>query len=203
MPSTINETLTVVFWSITYLLIVFAGFRSRAIRRVSMPYAAGVLNFAWEICALYWVPDFWGYTVWLAIDLLIVYFGFRYLNGWAKRVAYFSAIVICTAGIFVIFNTIPDGIIYSVYTIDLLMAICYLVERKQLSPIAKIPIAVAKLLGDFFAGILFSRYTFVVIVSFLVFVCNAVYLYLCIQERQSEKEPKKLENELGGETYAG
>ena len=36
--------LTVLFWSITYIFIVIAGFYSKKERKVSMPYVSGVLN---------------------------------------------------------------------------------------------------------------------------------------------------------------
>lgn len=184
MPSIIDDILTVIFWTITYLFIVYAGFRSHSIKRVSMPYIAGILNIAWEICALYWISGFWGYILWLAIDLFIVYFGIRFLDSKIKKIAYIASIVFCTIGLFIIFNKFENGFVYSVYIIDLIMAICYLVERKRMSPMLKIPIAITKLLGDFFAGFVFKYYTFTVVIAVLVFVCNLVYLCLCINEKR-------------------
>ncbi len=73
MPSLVDDILTVVFWSIAYLMIIYAGFRSIAIKKVSMPYIAGVTNIAWEICALYWTSGFWGYWLWVITDLFIVF----------------------------------------------------------------------------------------------------------------------------------
>ncbi len=180
----IDDYLTVGFWSITYLLIVFAGYRSRKIKRVSMPYIAGILNFAWEICAMYRISGFWGYILWFAIDLAIVCFGFYFLDSKSKRISYLIAIIVSTIGLFIVFDKFTDGFAYSVYIIDLLMAICFLVERKKLSPVLQITIAITRLFGDFFAGFVFRYLTFTVVIAVVVFVCNCVYLCLCIKEKR-------------------
>lgn len=57
-------TLYVAFWTLTYILIIVASYKSRHIRMVSMPYIAGILNLAWESCALITTPAFWGYYPW-------------------------------------------------------------------------------------------------------------------------------------------
>lgn len=183
MPSIVDDVLTVVAWSITYLMIVYAGFRSTTTKKVSMPYTAGVLNVAWEICALYWTAGFWGYFLWLGIDVFIVFFGFRFLDSKAKRFLYLLSIVLCTLVLLFAFWKINNGFVYTVYAIDLIMAICYLLEHKKISSVLKIPIAIARLVGDFFAGFVFKQYPVAVVIAMLVFVINSVYLYLCIKER--------------------
>ena len=44
--------LYVAFWTLTYIFIILAGYGSRHIKMVSMPYIAGIMNLAWEICAV-------------------------------------------------------------------------------------------------------------------------------------------------------
>lgn len=94
------DTLQVIFWSITYVLIIIAGFQSQEIRKVSMPYIAGVLDFAWEICALYNSQGFWGHILWFALDLIIVFFGFRYAKSSIHRNKYIVSIIISTLFLF-------------------------------------------------------------------------------------------------------
>lgn len=183
MPSIVDDILTVIFWSIAYLMIVYSGFRSIKIKKVSMPYIAGVANIAWEICALYWISGFWGYMLWLGIDIVIVCFGFLFLNSKVKKICYLVSILLCTLIFFLILHNSNKAFIYTVFIIDLLMAILYLIEYKKLSPVLKIPIAIAKLLGDFFAGFVFEQYTLTVVISSIVFVFNSIYLYLCIKEK--------------------
>lgn len=190
MPSIIDDILTIIFWTITYLFIVYAGFRSRSIKQVSMPYIAGILNIAWEICALFWISGFWGYILWLSIDFFIVYFSVRFLDSKIKKIAYIASIVFFTVFNFIIFDKFEKGFAYSVYIIDLIMAVCYLIDRKKLSPIFKIPIAITKLLGDFFAGFVFKHYTFTVVIAVIVFVCNVIYLFLCIKDKVTCQKTK-------------
>ena len=65
------DNLQIIFWSVTYVLIIAAGWRSRARKQVSMPYVAGVLNFGWELCALQQSQGFWGHILWLGLDVVI------------------------------------------------------------------------------------------------------------------------------------
>ncbi len=182
MVTLMDELLTVVFWAITYLLIVYAGFRSRSLKQVSMPYTAGVLNFAWELCAVIDKSGYWAYVLWLVIDIAIVCIGFFCLKSAINKVAYGSALLFCTVGLLFAFN-LTNGFVYTVYAIDLLMAICFLVERKRLSPVLKLPIAITRLLGDFFAGFVFCRYPLVTATAVIVLVLNVVYVCLCIREK--------------------
>ena len=180
------DTLQVIMWSLTYVLIIVAGIQSRSIRKISMPYIAGVLNFAWEICALYTSGGMWGHVLWLTLDLLIVFFGFIYASTNRGRMIYVASIVISTVLLMYVF-TLPRGMMISVFLIDLIMAVCYLLECKKLSPKLKTSIAVTKLLGDMFAGLCYARGSiFVAIVAGVVFVCNCYYLRLCIEEASRE-----------------
>ena len=178
--------LTVLFWALTYLFIIFSAFKSRNQKRIAMPYVAGALNFSWEFCALLlWkYPGVWAYIIWFVIDLFFVYFSLSFLPTARKRLFYLSGILISGIVFFLVFQ-IDKGFIYSVYTIDLIMEFWYLLDRKKLSVSLKCPIAVTKLLGDLFAGFVFYYdYPFVVVTSTLVVICNSIYLYRCIKERK-------------------
>lgn len=187
------DILQIIFWSITYILVIISGFRSRSIKRVAMPYLAGILNFSWELCALYSSHGFWGHVLWLGLDLVIVYFGFRFLVSLKGKIVYAILLVIMTMVLMRVFNQ-SQGMLFSVFAIDLIMAICYIAKIQQLSPELKIPIAVTKLIGDAFAGIYYAKQSiFVAIVAVVVFCCNLFYLSACLEEtsRSAKKARKK------------
>lgn len=192
------DKLQVIFWSITYVLIICAGFKSQKIIMVSMPYIAGVLNFAWETIALLFVSkgNSWGHILWFGLDLMIVYISFKFLKSDHERKKYIFSIIAMTVVLFFVFK-INGGMLYSVFAIDLIMAICYIVWRKQMSPHFKIPIAITKLFGDLLAGIYYANETkFVLIVAVAVFICNISYLAFCVMEYKTmdRNEYYKLKN---------
>ncbi len=82
MESMLLDYIQITFWSVTYVLIICAGFKSRHISMVSMPYVAGVMNFAWETIALFFESKGgnWGHIFWFGLDLMIVYFSFKFLK---------------------------------------------------------------------------------------------------------------------------
>jgi len=185
------DTLQIVFWSITYVLIIIAGSQSKILRKVSMPYIAGILNFSWEIRALYNSNGFWGHIMWLTLDLAIVYFSFKYIPTNKGQYIYTLSIIISTFLLLYIF-TLSNGMLFSVFIIDFIMAICFLVDRKKLSPKLKVPIAVTKLIGDTFAGLYYAPQSiFIAGLAGLVLFCNMAYLYLCIWENEGIAPNKK------------
>ena len=185
------DTLQILFWSITYVLIIISGFQSRRIKQVAMPYVPGVLNFTWEICALYHSHGMWGHILWLSLDLVIVYFGVRYAKNRKQQILYITSIMVCLMMLMWIF-ALPNGMLISVFVIDLIMAVSYLYRRKSLSPMLKVPIAVTKLIGDAFAGLYYATQSNLVgIIACVVFMCNASYLYLCIDESHARMRNTK------------
>lgn len=86
------DTMQILLWSVAYVLIIAAGFLSRDTRKVAIPYAASVMNFAWEACALQLTKDFWGHYFWFGLDLFIVGFAFFYLLP-AKKADYTHAYI--------------------------------------------------------------------------------------------------------------
>ena len=65
------DTLQIVFWSITYCLIIFFDLKHREDHAFLMPPIAGVFNLAWELNAAIHSLGFWGHLVWLLLDLVI------------------------------------------------------------------------------------------------------------------------------------
>lgn len=184
MESMLLDYIQITFWSVTYVLIICAGFKSRQISMVSMPYVAGVMNFAWETIALFFESKGgnWGHILWFGLDLIIVYFSFKFLKSDYVKTKYILSIIAMTVAFYFVFK-IEGGMLYSVFALDLNIAICYIVWRKQMSPHFKIPIAVTKLIGDAFAGIFYAKETiFVLIIAIAVFICNISYLIFCIIE---------------------
>jgi len=158
---------------------------------VSMPYIAGVLNFAWEICALYNSHGFWGHIIWFSLDMAIVYFNFIYIKSNQRKFVYTLSIFISTLLLMHIF-TLSNGMMFSVFIIDFIMAIGFLADREKLSPKLKVPIAITKLIGDTFAGLYYSSQSmFVAVLAVLVFFCNIYYFYLCVEEINATSQCKK------------
>lgn len=181
------DTMQIIFWTITYLLIIIAGYQNRETRTISMPYVAGVLNFGWEACALQQSQGFWGHILWFALDCAIVYFGFNYLKSTKHRIAYIASIYFVTFVFSYVF-TLPNGMMLSSFAIDLIMAVWFLLDRRKLSSQLKVSIAVTKLIGDAFAGLFYASMSAIVeVLAVMVFVCNSCYLYLCIREKYAHK----------------
>lgn len=178
----------IICWSITYVLIIVAGIMGYKDRKVSMPYVAGILNFSWEICALLESNGFWGHTLWLLLDVGIVLLSFRCIREKKKRILYAVSVICVFVALKYIFS-MQLGMLFSVFVIDLIMAIYFLLERKKLSGKLKISIAFMKLLGDIFAGVYYAQASyFVGIIALLVFFLNTSYLYLCIGEIEVKAE---------------
>lgn len=99
-----------------------------------MPLIAGSLNFAWEINALLLSRGFYGHVLWTGLDVLIVFHNVRFLEK-GKRKKYLLSIVVFILVLYGMFR-IPnvDGQRISVFAIDLIMAIEYVLCAKQIAP---------------------------------------------------------------------
>lgn len=187
------DKLQIALWSLTYVLVIAGGSRTGATpRRFCMPLVAGCLNFCWEVNALIISGGMWGHVLWLALDAVILYQNMRYLNSrFQKRgvFAYFSALVVISLLLAVLFR-IPgwDGILYTSYTADLVMAAEYVAAAKQISQNCKLSIAICKLLGDLFAWMYYFRDSlYVAVTGAIVLVLNLFYLCWCIEEREQTR----------------
>lgn len=178
------DTIQIILWSITYMLIIAAGFLGWSKKKISMPYIPGVLNFSWECAALINSKGFYGHIIWLALDCLIIYIGFHFLDQTKQKIIYIISIVVLIWVQLMVFQ-LAQGMLISVFIIDLIMAICFCIDLRQISTKFKITIAITKLLGDMFAGLYYaSEGIFVTITAILVFLINIFYLSLCFGEKK-------------------
>lgn len=71
----------------------------------------------------------------------------------------------------------------SVFVIDVIMAIAYVLEFNKMTPTLKIPIAITKLFGDLFAGLYYgiSR-PLIGVFAIIVLIFNFIYLVLSLKE---------------------
>lgn len=180
--------LTVLFWSTTYIFIVIAGFLGRKKRMVSIPYIAGVLNAAWEVAATIYTEGNPGFIIWFFVDIFIIFWGFHFLPSIKKKIIYVASIVLMTIVLLFSFEHYNPAFLFTVYLIDVIMAVEFIVKCNSLSNHFKVTIAITKLLGDLFAGLTFSNtYSFVLIFAITSFVCNCIYLILCLRDRLKPK----------------
>ena len=154
-----------------------------------MPYIAGVLNAAWEIAATIYTEGNPGFIIWFIVDLIIIFWGLSFLPSAKKRLLYCFSIVSFTGLHLYCFAHYRPAFLFTVYLIDSIMAFEFICKRTSLSSKFQIPIAVAKLLGDLFAGLTFlNEYWFVFWFAAISFICNLVYLILCIKFRSHRKQ---------------
>jgi len=180
------DIVQIICWSITYVLIIIAGIMGFRDKKVSMPYVAGILNFSWEICAFWGSGGFWGHSLWLFLDVGIVILSVRCIKENKGKLLYAVAVLVSFVVLKFVFS-MQSGMLFSVFVIDLIMAVFFLIEREKLSGRIKIPIAFMKLLGDIFAGVYYAPQSkFVAVLALLVFFCNTSYLYLCIGEIEAK-----------------
>lgn len=120
--------LTVIFWTLAYVIIVLCGIQNRKSHLLLMPLIAGSLNFAWEINALLLSRGFYGHVLWTGLDVLIVVHNVRFLEK-GKRKKYLLLIVVFILVLYGMFR-IPnvDGQRISVFAIDsVFVAVCGLI----------------------------------------------------------------------------
>lgn len=156
-----------------------------------MPLIAGSLNFAWEINALLLSRGFYGHVLWTGLDVLIVFIMFVFRKG--KRKKYLLLIVVFILVLYGMFR-IPnvDGQRISVFAIDLIMAIEYVLCAKRIAPQGRISVGVLKLLGDLFAWLSNMQSSlFVAVCGVIVLLLNLFYLAICLE--QSSHSRKKVQ----------
>ena len=161
-----------------------------------MPLLAGSLNFAWEINAFISSGAFWGHVLWLVLDVFIIILNIYNIRKNKNRLLYCLLIIAFTIVLRLIF-VIPevDGMLISVFAIDLIMAFDFVVNAKKISVHGKIPIAITKLLGDLFAWFAYSDSAYVNVIGIIVFLLNLYYLAKCfdLSARAYENKCKRRE----------
>lgn len=110
-----------------------------------------------------------------------------------KRKKYLLLIVVFILVLYGMFR-IPnvDGQRISVFAIDFIMAIEYVLCAKQIAPQGRIPVGVLKLLGDLFAWLSnMQSSVFVAVCGLIVLLLNLFYLAICLE--QSSHSRKKVQ----------
>ena len=100
------------------------------------------------------------------------------------------ALIILLGFIFSIPNF--DGMLASVFAIDLIMALDFVVNAKKTSTRGRIPIAITRLLGDLFAWIAYAQSTYVNVIGIIVLMLNLYYVSICLElDAQANKFKRK------------
>ena len=185
------DHMQIIFWSITYLLIVGYGIKYRHERSLMMPLFCGSLNIAWELNAIISSKGFYGHFLWLSLDIIIFVINLFIIERRINRALYGAMTLALFISLWFVFS-IPNGMLVSVFLIDLIMAIEYVLTVKRISVRGKIPIATFRLLGDFFAWLCYWEYSlFVAIVGAIVMLLNLFYLCYCLEESNRIKDLKR------------
>lgn len=180
------DALSVIFWGITYILIVVFSIKNRTSKIRSISLLPPILNFSWELNALIVSQGFWGHIVWLGLDVLVVIACVAFINGLKKQLLYLAALPLGALLFYLLFR-VDMGMLMSSFVIDLIMAVCFFVERKKLLRDGKIIIAITKLLGDLAAVIHYAPYSIIIlIIGICVFVLNTAYLIYAIADRKRQ-----------------
>ena len=191
MPS-IFDTLQIAFWSFTYITIIACGVKHPEEHKPMMPYIAGGLNLAWELNALL-LYHHYGHIIWSGLDIMIFVLNLRNLKRHGKHrqyIYYILYVIVAAATIYGVLK-LPSGMLISSYTLDLIMAIEYVVCAKEISVHGKLPIAIFKLLGDLFAWLYYCKQSiFVGIIGAAVLLLNLFYLAYCMEERSQAAKRK-------------
>lgn len=181
------DVVNLVTWSITYLLIIFSCKNQKDTPKRAIPLLPVVLNFTWELVALIHSDAFWGHVAWFGLDILVIDSNLMSLSK-RKQVIYVLSTIPCAILFSLIFKY--GWMLESSFAINLIMSVCFLVEKKHLLKKRKILIATTKFIGTLAATGYYSFSKFVLIVGILVAALDVVYLYCCIMERNEEiQEP--------------
>lgn len=179
-----------ILWSLAYILIIFNGIKYLTEYPILMPLLSGSLNFAWEINALIESNGFWGHILWLVLDVAIISLNIRNLKSYKKAGGYVLFTAVMTIALWFIFRlTTVDGMLLSVFIIDLIMAVEYVVVAKKISNHSKVLIATIKLFGDLFAWLTNLHIElYVAIIGGIVLLMNLFYLSYCLELQKNNKK---------------
>ncbi len=180
-----------IFWSITYLLIIWYGCQNKD-SNIQMPFLAGSLNIAWEIAAVIFSAGYLGHILWMLLDIVIFIQNIRKIKK-LKFICLYVGITLFWVVLFHIFFRLPkmNGMLISSFFIDFIMAVTYVVAEKRISMMGKVPIATTKMIGDIFAWLFYLRQSvFVAMIGFLIFIVNLFYLSLSMEQIHKNRTGK-------------
>lgn len=180
--------LTIIFWVLTYILIIVYGFRYWQERPILMPYVACCFNFGWEVNALIQSQGYWGFIAWTVLDVAIIVLNLHSIQTTKSKVFYCISIVASLSAFWMVFNLKNiDGKLISAYAIGLFMQLEYLIDIKRISSRGKTLIAITKLIGDFFALLCNYDYlTIIVVAAVLTLIVDSIYLFFVINDNYNK-----------------
>lgn len=185
------DFLQVLFWSITYVLVIIFNFRYKI---AGLPIIAMTTNFAWETIALTHFGRA-AHIVWFTLDFLIVITYFLFCKPIYLKHKFYC-ILLYLAELFIFHLAFHSGaMLLSSFIIDCTMAIEYLIYICKIGKsgdygnrMLLILICAAKLIGDLFAWLYYKEFhTVVLIIGIIVFVANFCCLVLSIFRRNDTK----------------
>lgn len=177
------QVATVIVWSVAYVMIIIASFLDRKEKKLASPYFCSALNVSWEAVALIKTGGFFGYIIWLTLDVFIFFFACNSLSG-RKRIIYVIG-TFTSLGVFsFLFYINGHGLLFTAFFLDVIIAIDYLLHMNSISPILRIPIAVARLLGSIFAGCAYGfQFSYASAFACVSVFYNGMFLVKCIREK--------------------
>ena len=190
----IFDYLQIALWSLAYVLVIKGG-KDASPRMPCMPLVAGCLNFCWEVNALIFSGGMWGHILWLTLDAVILFQNMRYLHSRfrLRGVFIYSIAMILMGLLLAVLFRIPEwnGMLYTAFADDLIMAAEFLIAAKKIAPNCKVSIAVCKLFGDLFAWLFYCKNSmYVAIIGTIVLALNLFYLCWCLEV--SDRTGKKV-----------
>lgn len=173
----------IILWSIAYVLIIYNEIKYRNEKACFMPLVSGCLNFAWEINAICFGGRSYAHWLWASLDTVIFLYNLWVIKNVYGKIKYSIALLGMICVLAYVFQ-IKNGMLISVFTIDLIMAADFVRSVRNISLHGKIPIAVAKLLGDAAAWLHYlSKSSVVTVIGIVVLLLNLYYLCYCLEER--------------------
>ena len=190
------------FWTVTYMFIALVGFINKDDSRLAMPKISLFTNFAWEVASIIVLNDAFfsqgGYIrfAWFLFDVLIL------LTVLKKKYALKDLKI---RSIFFFFSWFALMVFFvegfkfgklfmpiSAFIIDAGMEVCFWFQRKKLDPSLRLVIGVSKILGDFFAGIYYGYYDYLIIpLAIVAFVFDVLYIIFAVKELKENPEINK------------
>lgn len=189
MGDVLLNHLTIIFWTLAYVIIVLCGIQNRKTPLLYMPLLAGSLNFAWEVNALFLSNVFYGHVLWAVLDIFIIIHNVRFLEK-SKRIKYLLFIAVLTFAMYGIFR-IPniDGQKISSFLLDLIMAVEYVLYAKRIAPQGRISVGVLMFLGDLFAWLAYMQNSvFVTVCGLIVLLLKLFYLAICLEQNSHNRK---------------
>lgn len=181
-----------IFWSLTYLLIIWRGFKDRT---YGMPLAALCANISWEFIFSFVyphdIPQLYVNRVWLFLDLVIVfqflYFGRHVFDSLLLKGSHYIIFTLSlltsfflVLGVTVEFENWTGA--YAAFGQNLMMSILFVVMLRRRNDLSgqSLYIAIFKMIGTVLPSILFyARYPSSVLLNSLyssIFIFDVLYI---------------------------